>query len=98
MPDKSTLSTHPTIYRTYTPRKPLADFVETFWLYENYNPSHAKERRLPDGSMELVINLREDTYLSMTRISQIHCAALEGALSAARIQNMLSSIQPRNHR
>lgn len=50
----------PTLYCTYTPQPPLAAFVETFWLYEGYNPPHTKERRLPDGSMELVINLRED--------------------------------------
>jgi len=30
-----------------------------FWLYEGQHQQHARERRLPDGSMELVINLRE---------------------------------------
>lgn len=60
MSSERSVSIQPTIYRTYIPQPPLAAFVETFWLYEGYNPSHAKERRLPDGSMELVINLRED--------------------------------------
>ncbi|HEU0002222.1 MAG TPA: DUF6597 domain-containing transcriptional factor [Ktedonobacteraceae bacterium] len=60
MSSEHSVSVHPTIYRTYTPQPPLAAFVESFWLYEGYNPPHAKERRLPDGSMELVINLRED--------------------------------------
>ncbi len=50
-----------TVYRTYIPQPPLANFVDIFWLYEGYNPPHAKERVLPNGSMELVINLREDT-------------------------------------
>jgi AraC-like DNA-binding protein len=50
-----------TVYRTYIPQPPLAAFVDKFWLYEGDAPSHAKERRLPDGSMELVINLRDDT-------------------------------------
>ena len=49
-----------TLYRTYIPGPPLADFVSLFWLYEGYELPHAKERVLPDGSMELVINLRED--------------------------------------
>jgi AraC-like DNA-binding protein len=49
-----------TIYRTYIPQPPLANFVDSFWLYEGYYQSHTKERRLPDGSMELVINLRDD--------------------------------------
>jgi AraC-like DNA-binding protein len=43
------------------PHPPLSDFVEIFWLYEADTPSPpTKERRLPDGSMELVINLRDD--------------------------------------
>ncbi len=50
------------IFRTYRPGPPLSDFVELFWLYEGYVPSHAhsKERLLPTGTMELVINLNED--------------------------------------
>jgi AraC-like DNA-binding protein len=49
-------------FRTHRPGPPLSDFVELFWLYEGYAPSHAhsKERLLPTGTMELVINLRED--------------------------------------
>ena len=50
-----------TLYSTYIPQAPLADFVNLFWLYEGYTQPHAKERVLPDGSMELVINLRNDT-------------------------------------
>jgi AraC-like DNA-binding protein len=48
------------IYRTYAPGPPLANFVELFWLYEGYHPAHTKERRLPTGTMTLVINLHED--------------------------------------
>lgn len=60
MPDTLFQSTKPATYLKYTPQFPLASFVDSLWLYENYQPSHTKERRLPDGSMELVINLRED--------------------------------------
>src|SRR5260370_1065893 len=35
-----------------------------FWLYEGQQQQHARERRLPDGSMELVINLREHYLLA----------------------------------
>ncbi|MEW6734367.1 MAG: helix-turn-helix domain-containing protein [Acidobacteriota bacterium] len=48
------------LYHTYIPKPPLSDFVELFWLYEGYQPSHKLERILPTGTMELVINLRED--------------------------------------
>ena len=44
----------------FTPGPPLSDFVDLFWLYEGYTQPHAKERLLPTGTMELVVNLRED--------------------------------------
>lgn len=49
------------VYSTYVPGEPLADFVESLWFYESTTPlPHVRERRLPSGSVELVINLRED--------------------------------------
>lgn len=42
------------------PSPPLSDFVDVLWLYEGYEVSHEKERLMPDGSVELVINLAED--------------------------------------
>jgi AraC-like DNA-binding protein len=48
-------------FRRYIPQPQLATFVEAFYLYEGDAPQHKKERRLPDGSMELVVNLHEDT-------------------------------------
>ena len=44
----------------YIPAPPLSEFVELLWLYEGYQQPHEKERLLPDGSMELAINLKED--------------------------------------
>src|ERR1035438_4126599 len=48
------------LVRHYVPQPPLSDFVELLWLYEGYSQPHDKERLLPNGCMELVINLRED--------------------------------------
>ena len=48
-------------YRAYTPQPPLAEFVDKIWLYEGFEHKHTRERRLPDGSIELIINLHEDT-------------------------------------
>lgn len=48
------------INRTHIPRPPLSNFIDLFWSYEGYYQSHDKERVLPDGSVELVINLAED--------------------------------------
>jgi AraC-like DNA-binding protein len=50
----------PVLHR-YFPQPQLAAFVEAIYLYQGDTPQHTKERRLPDGSMELVINLHEDT-------------------------------------
>src|ERR1041384_7813909 len=47
------------IFRSYIPAAPLSDFVALFWLYEGYVQPHARERVLPDGSVELVISLAE---------------------------------------
>jgi len=47
-------------YRLHLPRALLSEFIEVLWLYENLQPSHASERVLPTGTVELVINLREE--------------------------------------
>ena len=47
------------IFRSYIPAAPLSDFVALFWLYEGYVQPHARERVLPDGSVELVVSLVE---------------------------------------
>lgn len=48
------------LFRSYIPRTPLCEFVEDFWLYEDYAGEHARERILPSGTFEIVFNLRED--------------------------------------
>src|SRR5258708_40319707 len=45
----------------HRPRFPLSGFIELLWLFENGAPSHASERGLPTGTVELVINLHERT-------------------------------------
>ncbi len=45
---------------SYIPKPPLSHFIQTFWYYDGHSYGHDKERVLPDGSMELVINLAED--------------------------------------
>ncbi|MFF2528849.1 helix-turn-helix domain-containing protein [Brevibacillus sp. DP1.3A] len=48
------------LLQTYIPQAPLSSFVDYFWYFEGYSPPHSKELLLPDGSIELVINLRDD--------------------------------------
>ncbi|MBW8351268.1 AraC family transcriptional regulator [Bacillus sp. IITD106] len=51
-----------TLFLTYRPKPPLSEYVNIFWLSEGYKPPHKMERVLPDGHMELIINLEEDTF------------------------------------
>ena len=44
----------------HKPPPPLSDFVDVLWLCEDYAVSHEKERLLPDGTVGLVVNLKED--------------------------------------
>jgi AraC-like DNA-binding protein len=48
------------MFRHREPSPPLRDFVELLWLYQGYSPGHARERLLPSGTVELVVNLRDD--------------------------------------
>jgi AraC-like DNA-binding protein len=45
---------------TRTPRPPLSEFVELLWFYQGCPQPHLKERALPTGTMELVVNLSHD--------------------------------------
>src|SRR6476646_5097323 len=69
------------LFRTHIPRPPLNNFVDLFWLYDGYSPgSHRKERLMPDGSVELVINLKEDEARIYDRENLEKCERLPGAL------------------
>src|SRR5579859_348489 len=69
-----------TIYHSYIPQSPLATFVDAFWLYEGSAPAHAKERILPHGSMQLIINLREDMIGVYDRQRDNHLQRFGGCL------------------
>ncbi len=49
------------ILATHVPRPPLNQFIELLWFHEGLNADHRLERVLPDGSTELIINLRDET-------------------------------------
>ena len=53
------LSSRPMIYRLRVPGPPLSYFVENLWYYRDLETDHAKEKLLPDASMELIIDLGE---------------------------------------
>jgi AraC-like DNA-binding protein len=48
------------MYRARVPDPPLSQFVELLWLVHGPRPPHAKERVLPTGALQLIINLAHD--------------------------------------
>lgn len=49
-------------YCTYTPQSPLSNYVEFFWSCEGCNPPHDRERVVPTGTMQLIVNLHKDEF------------------------------------
>lgn len=76
------------LYRSYKPAPPLGDFVHNLWLYDDYAQPHLKERILPSGTIELVINLRENEF----RIYDPACPERYRRFPGAMVSGAYSSI------
>jgi len=48
------------IQQSHSVSESLAAYVDSIWIYDGIAPAHAIERRLPDGMLSLIINLRDD--------------------------------------
>jgi AraC-like DNA-binding protein len=67
-------------YRTYNPPPPLSDFVDMFWSYEGNDPPHSRERVIPTGKMQVIVNLREDVLRVYDRQDHRRFQSLGGSL------------------
>ena len=47
------------IYRIYKPSLPLSQFIDYFFYYDAVHANHSMEKLLPDGSIDLLIDLTE---------------------------------------
>lgn len=47
------------IFRSHVPAPPLDHFIEHFWYYEGHTASSSRDKLLPDGAMELIIDLTD---------------------------------------
>lgn len=47
------------IYRIHIPQPPLSYFIEHFFYYDGFHAEHIMEKFLPDGSVDLLIDLME---------------------------------------
>src|SRR5690349_10663685 len=73
------------LYRTQAAGPPLDAYIDRLWLLSD-SPSHAHERVVPSGTLELVINLVEDEIriydpLDSTQVKRYSGAVVSGAFS-----------------
>jgi hypothetical protein len=62
------------------PSPPLGDFVEMLWIWREAPRPHAFERLLPSGTVELVVNLRDDVSRVYDSEDQRQSQTLPGAI------------------
>jgi AraC-like DNA-binding protein len=69
-----------TIFNFYKPKPPLSKFVDNFWLYEGHEAEQKIERILPTGTLELVINLRQNELRFYDPERPENCSRFSGAI------------------
>jgi AraC-like DNA-binding protein len=67
------------LYLTYAPGLPISEFVDYFWLFDG-GQTPRKERIVPTGTIELVINLRNDEIRIHDRKQPDHYKRFSGAV------------------
>jgi AraC-like DNA-binding protein len=63
------------IYKLYTPALPLSNFITHFTYYKNHTPNHSIDRFLPNGNIEIVIDLTETPKFIYDNISLVEIQA-----------------------
>jgi AraC-like DNA-binding protein len=48
------------IFCRHIPAEPLARYVDWLWFFQDITPAHRREHVLPDGTFELIIDLRDE--------------------------------------
>jgi AraC-like DNA-binding protein len=66
-------------YVTHKPAAPLSSFVDYLWWLSD-KPAHARERIVPTGTQELVINLHENAFDIRGAGDEAHARQLSGAM------------------
>ncbi len=68
------------IFNFCQPKPPLSKFVDSLWLYEGNIAGHQTQRILPTGTLELVINLRQNELLFYDAEHRGNCSRFSGAV------------------
>lgn len=81
------------IYQTYIPPLLLSQFIEFFWIREGEHLSAVQTRLLPMGTIELVINLHEDSIPIFDHKSRVQCGSTNGAmLCGTHSENFIAQV------
>jgi AraC-like DNA-binding protein len=83
------------IFQTYVPGPPLARWVEYLWQLSDA-PGHARERIVPNGTLELVINLNEDEIRIYDPDAAVPCRRYPGAVVSGAFSTFFE-IDTREH-
>jgi AraC-like DNA-binding protein len=75
-----TISGIDTIFDFCKPIPPLSKFVDSFWLYEGQATGQKTGRILPTGTLELVINLRQNELRFYDAERSENCSRFSGAI------------------
>jgi AraC-like DNA-binding protein len=67
------------------PARPLGDFVQRFWQIQDA-PPHRLERIVPSGTIEMVINLRENKFRIYDVVNPQLCKRFSGAIVSGTYQ------------
>ena len=72
------------VFTFHKPAAPLADHIDSFWIYEGTDSGRETESILPTGTLELVINLRQNELSffdgeQLERVSRFSGAIISGA-------------------
>ena len=79
-PQQFTIPDIDTIFNFYKPEPPLSKFVDNLWLYEGKAAQQNTGRILPTGTLELVINLRQNKLLFHDVEHAENCSRFSGAI------------------
>jgi hypothetical protein len=61
------------IHKLHFPPPPLSRFVENIWLVEGFAADYTREKILPDGAIELIIDLDPQPEVRTTCLSGWLC-------------------------
>jgi AraC-like DNA-binding protein len=69
------------VFRFHKPPPPLSNHVDSFWIYKGIDTGQQAERILPTGTLELVINLRQNelSFHAPETVSRFSGAIISGA-------------------